>query len=348
MRDNPYTTTFGKEPGQSIPRVLQISTVLDAFCAGSPNQQVFMITGPRGSGKTVFMSDVSKRLAADESWEVVGLNPERDLLVALASKLSSRNQLAALFKSAKINLSFFGFGLEVSGSVPITDIEVALERMLASMKAHGKRLLVTIDEVTNTQTVREFAAAYQLLLREDLPVFLLMTGLYDNIRELQNQKSLTFLYRAPKIELKPLNLGAIARNYQRTLQVESEEALRMAQLTRGYSFAFQVLGSLAWEHGGMSDSVFDEYRQYLDDFVYDKMWSELSEGDRLLAWGIARTPTGKVAEVRELLDMETNRFNPYRRRLIQKGIVNGDRRGYVSFTLPCFEDYVLEHYGEQI
>lgn len=171
MRDNPYTTTFGKEPSQSIPRLSQESTVLEAFRASSPSQQLFMITGPRGSGKTVFMSNVSKRLAADELWEVVGLNPERDLLVALASKLSSRNQLAALFKSAKINLSFFGFGLEVSGTVPITDIEVALERMLASMKAHGKRLLVTIDEVTNTQTVREFAAAYQLLFGRICPCF---------------------------------------------------------------------------------------------------------------------------------------------------------------------------------
>lgn len=173
-----------------------------------------------------------------------------------------------------------------------------------------------------------------------------MTGLYDNISELQNQKSLTFLYRTPKIELKPLNIGAIARNYQRTLQVDSQEALNMARLTRGYSFAFQVLGFLVWEHGGMSDRVLDEYRQYLDDFVYDKVWSELSAGDRQLAWGIARSRTGKVAEVRGLLNMETNRFNPYRRRLIQKGIVNGDRRGYVGFALPCFEDYVLEHYED--
>ena len=41
--------------------------------------------------------------------------------------------------------------------------------------------------------------------------------------------------------------------------------------------------------------------------------------------------------------METNQFNPYRKRLIKKGILSGEMRGYVYFTLPLFEDYVLEN-----
>ena len=68
-----------------------------------------------------------------------------------------------------------------------------------------------------------------------------MTGLYENINSLQNEKSLTFLYRAAKIELKPLNLRTIAENYHSKLSVDEETALKMARLTKGYSFAFQVL-----------------------------------------------------------------------------------------------------------
>ena len=41
--------------------------------------------------------------------------------------------------------------------------------------------------------------------------------------------------------------------------------------------------------------------------------------------------------------METNKFNPYRDRLIKRGVVSGDTYGYVSFTLPLFERYVIEH-----
>ena len=41
--------------------------------------------------------------------------------------------------------------------------------------------------------------------------------------------------------------------------------------------------------------------------------------------------------------METNKFNPYRDRLIKRDVVSGDVYGYVSFTLPLFERYVIEH-----
>ena len=44
--------------------------------------------------------------------------------------------------------------------------------------------------------------------------------------------------------------------------------------------------------------------------------------------------------------METNEFNPYRKRLIKKGIVSGEMRGYVYFTLPLFDEYVIENYCE--
>lgn len=84
-------------------------------------------------------------------------------------------------------------------------------------------------------------------------------------------------------------------------------------------------------------------KQYLDDCAYEKIWSELSAGDRRVALAIAQSESGKVSDVRRILGMETNQFNPYRARLIRKGIVDGSLRGYVSFALPLFERYVIEH-----
>ena len=133
--------------------------------------------------------------------------------------------------------------------MPISDIEVALDRMLTSLQGHGKRLLICVDEVANTQGMREFASAFQILIRKDLPVFLLMTGLFDNLRKLQHEKTLTFLYRAPRIDMRPLNIGIIADNYHKNLEVNRGEALRMAQMTKGYPFAFQVFGYFAWRTG---------------------------------------------------------------------------------------------------
>ena len=236
------------------------------------------------------------------------------------------------------------FRVSVEGTQPITDAETAIIKILERLKKGGKRLLITIDEMTNSEYMKVFAGAFQIFVRQELPVFLLGTGLYENIEELQNEKSLTFLYRAPKIQLKPLNNAAIINKYKTIFNISPEKAAQMAGLTKGYPFAFQVLGYLTWNNDGDYNGILGEYEQYLSEFVYDKIWSELSQKDRMVAKGIADIKSGKIKEIRDAIGMETNEFNPYRKRLIRKGIVSGEKRGYVYFTLPLFEEYVIENY----
>lgn len=340
---NPFTLTFGKSPLEPVERPVQTNEIIDTFTAEPVNQQMFLITGVRGSGKTVMMTEISRKLRTREEWVVIELNPSVDLLQGILSKLNSNPVCAGIIKSAKIDLSFWGFGVSIEGAAPITDEETAIIAILEKMKKNGKKLLVTIDEVTNNEFIHVFAGSFQIFVRQDLPIFLLATGLYENIDELQNEKNLTFLYRAPKIQMKPLNQQAIIKKYMNIFQIEREQAAQMAELTKGYPFAFQVLGYLTWNNHGNYREVLEEYEQYLSEFVYDKIWSELSRKDRVVARGIAETDSGKIKDIREHLGMETNQFNPYRKRLIKKGILSGEMRGYVYFTLPLFEDYVLEN-----
>lgn len=340
---NPFTLTFGKSPLEPVERPVQTNEIIDTFTAEPVNQQMFLITGVRGSGKTVMMTEISRKLRIREEWVVIELNPSVDLLQGMLSKLNSNPVCAGIIKSAKIDLSFWGFGVSIEGAAPITDAETAIIAILEKMKKNGKKLLVTIDELTNNEFMHVFAGSFQIFVRQDLPIFLLATGLYENIDELQNEKNLTFLYRAPKIQMKPLNQQAIIKKYMNIFQIEREQAAQMAELTKGYPFAFQVLGYLTWNNHGNYREVLEEYEQYLSEFVYDKIWSELSRKDRVVARGIAETDSGKIKDIREHLRMETNQFNPYRKRLIKKGILSGEMRGYVYFTLPLFEDYVLEN-----
>ena len=242
MERNTYSLIFGKEPSERISRSSAVTMISETFSSDPSAQQIFMITGVRGSGKTVLMNEIKNTLQKKQEWIVFELSPERDMLTALAAKLSSQNHLAQIFQSAEINLSFFGLGLSVENSAPVTDIDTALSRMLSSLKEHGKKVLILIDEAVSNIYMRQFSSSFQILIREDLPRFLLMTGLYENIYELQNEKSLTFLYRAPKIDMKPLNLRAIAENYQNNFSLSDDETRQMALMTKGYSFAFQVLG----------------------------------------------------------------------------------------------------------
>ena len=57
----------------------------------------------------------------------------------------------------------------------------------------------------------------------------------------------------------------------------------------------------------------------------------------MVARGIADVEGGKIKDIREHLHMETNEFNPYRKRLIKKGILSGATRGYVLSLIHLFE-----------
>ena len=342
---NPYSLLFGREPEQYIRRAAEAEEIIQNFSYESPSEQIYMITGVRGSGKTVFMTEISNRLKKDKEWIVIELSSESNLLENLASHLASENSRAEIFKKAKINLSFWGFGLEVGGTAPITNIQLAITKMMEELKKHKKKVLVTIDEVVNNKSMKEFASAFQIFVRQNLPICLLMTGLFENIDELQNQKNFTFLYGAPKIYLNPLNKKEIAYNYKNTLKINDEDATEMSGLTNGYSFAFQVLGYFAWENNGDFRKVINKYKNYVSEYSYDKIWAELSNKDREILFGIANVPSGKIADIRNFLCISTHEFNPYRKRLIKKGLINGEQYGYVKFVLPFFDEYVNDNWS---
>ena len=342
--NNPFSMVFGKEPSAMILRIDQTNQILESISSTNPAYQAYMITGVRGSGKTVMLTNIIHLLAKQPDWIIIELNPERDMLQSMVSKLCADEELYKLFQRARINLSLFGLGIEIEGKTPETDVEVTLIKMLESIKKQGKKVLIAIDEVSNNEYMRVFASSFQMFVRHDLPVFMVMTGLYENVDDLQNEKTLTFLYRAPKVIMTPLNFGAITAQYEKTLKVDRPTAIEMARLTMGYPLAFQLLGYLCFENGGDYRDQIPEYRQSLEDLVYIKIWSELSRKDKQVSHAIARSKDGKISDIRDTLKCSSNEFNPYRDRLIKKGIINGDERGYVRFTLPLFAEFVNETY----
>lgn len=340
--NNPFTLSFGKKPLQYISRIAQTNQIIDNFKAVIPSNQIFMITGVRGSGKTVMMTNIAGELREKEDWIVVELNPTRDLLQSLAAKLYGIPELHAKFIKAKLDFSAFGLGVSIENVPPITDIENAVEKMLEQIKKAGKRLLITIDEAVNSEYIRIFASSFQIFLRQEYPIYLLMTGLYENIYELQNDKALTFLYRAPKIVLEPLNYTAVRKHYMDIFGIDIDTAEKMTALTKGYPFAFQVLGYLYWENRETKsiDDILPEYDQYLEEYVYSKIWSELSEQDKKILTEIAISKEEKVKNIRERLGMKSELFSVYRDRLKRKGVINTKEYGKVSMALPRFDEFV--------
>lgn len=78
--------------------------VIDSFAAEVPSAQVYMITGVRGSGKTVFMTNIVCEMREKKDWYAIELNTDGDLLSDLASKLYSIPGLNALFLKANSDI----------------------------------------------------------------------------------------------------------------------------------------------------------------------------------------------------------------------------------------------------
>lgn len=345
--NNPFSVSFGKKPGQYISRITQTNEIVEMFTQEEINNQVYLITGVRGSGKTVLLTSVEKILSENEDFICVELNPTRDMLKSFAAKLYDVPILRTQFVKAKLDLSALGIGLSIEGAAPVNDIESAIDTMLKTVKKLNKRVLVAVDEATNSENVRVFTTAFQIMIRNEAPVFLAMTGLYENIYELQNDKALTFMYRAPKIFLEPLNFTAVRARYASVFNISLEEAEKMAVLTKGYPFAFQVLGYLMWENkGGTIEDVINDFDQYLYEYVYSKIWSETSDNDKKVLISMATTGSNSVLEVREAVGMSAEKFSVYRERLLRKGVVISQGYGNLSLVLPRFAEFVKERVAE--
>lgn len=341
MSGNPFTLTFGQKPGEFIPRMKPMKMIRDSFEMEIPTSRVYMLAGIRGSGKTVSLTELSDEYSGRDGWLVVNLSADTDLVGQSYSELlrisRGKNIFAKTDISAEINL-------------PVVDIKVrkadaglkadsALRSLLEQLGKKGRKVLFLIDEINNNPEVRHFCSEFQIYIRMHYPVYLIMAGLYDNISNLQNVKTLTFLYRVPKIFLAPLNLAAITASYQSVFQIPGKEAVEMAKLTKGYPFAFQILGYLRWENDGNMTALMSEYDSLLAQYAYEKIWSELSEKDQEIVKAVA-DGCHTVKAVRDRLAVSSQYLNVYRRRLIDRGVLCSPQHGALDFALPRFAEYV--------
>lgn len=341
VQENPFTLTFGKEPPSLIEREPDVSIILNNLKKKNPGWQTCLITGVRGSGKTCLMTEVANRLSNEQEWVIVNLSPEFDMVELWAEELARKPSLQNIFKEASVDLSLFGVTVHVAGEKSSSSAPSRLRDLLDPLMNHGKRILVTVDEVVPNKTMKQLASLIQILIREKYPIYILMTGLFENIEPLKQDRSLTFLHRAWKVDLKSLDLRSIARNYQEIFHLDKQEAVEMAKETSGYAFAYQLLGFLSFESQKKFSEILTEYDDKLAQFVYEKLWDDSSENDRIVLKGIAVSGP-KVEDIRAYVGMESNKFGQYRRRLLQRGIISSRRFGEVEFALPRFPVFIEE------
>ena len=348
--NNPYTLQFSYIPPQYILRKSVTEEIVGDYMRSVPAFRGHFITGVRGTGKTVMLAEISRLMSDRKDWIVVDIeNPESNILDSLVRGLYRNSNLKRMFINAKIDLSFLGIGVSIEQSNAVATNEAdAMDFILKVLKKEGKRLLVTIDEVTYCKQIAAFSHTLSSYARAGYEIYVLMTGLKENIKAIKNDKSLTFLYRAKEHVLESLNITAIIANYSKVFNIDREMAEEMAYLTKGYSFAFQTLGYLYWEALCKNDiknidknEILTYYDQYLSEFSYEKIWSEIPAKEKKILKGLAKSETGKVQEIREIVGINSSEFSVYRERLLERGLICSTEYGYVKFTLPRFGEFAL-------
>lgn len=336
-----FTLTFGQLPNSYINRKNTSKKICDDFGLDFPLSRIYIISGVRGSGKTVLLTDVANTIKEKKDWIVVDVNPNREILEQIASGIYENTNVKHLFLSKSFSFSFHGIGFSIEGTEPISNIKTILEKMLTILKKHNKKLLITIDEASNTYHMRSFVHDFQSLLRSEYEIFTLMTGLYENVNSLQNNKNLTFLYRAPKIMLEPLDLNLIKDEYSLIFPSEKEETIiSLTNLTKGYAFAYQVVGYLFSKYKDIN-KIYTELDQYLSIYVYDKIWSSLPNNEKLFLKCFCNDSM-TTDEIISSVPYNNKSYSVYRDRLIKRGLLSAIEYGQIELSLPRFNIFISD------
>lgn len=340
--NNPFTLTFGVLPEQFISREGIADQVISDFSSGQNDSNAYILKGVRGAGKTVMLSYLRGQFENMDGWIVLNINPEMDILEGIAAKLYEKGAAKRFFIKKTFNFSFHGFGFSLEGEVPVKSVETLLEKMLEIIRKQGKKVLVAIDEISSSKNVKVFSHTFKNLVIDGYPIYLLATGLNENVSNLQDEETLTFIYRAPKIDISALSLYAIANSYRRTLGLSESEANKCAALTEGYASAYQILGSILFKSGKkeIDDMVLEEFDKTLEEINYGKMWSDLSRNDKEFLFGFSSQKMNKAKSIIENSSIGVKSYSKYRERLLKLGIVASDSYGYLSLTLPRLYQFI--------
>lgn len=339
-KNNPFCLSFGKEPDRYVERAEAYSQIAETFDSISPSSNCYLVMGVRGIGKTVLLSTILNDYREKSNWVVVSLNAGRNLLEMFAAGLYEDGRLQKHFIDASLNLSKFGIGLNIKKNPPISDIQIAIEKMVKIVNDKGMRVLITIDDVTKSKDVISFACAFQDLISKRMQVYLLMTGLYENIYNLQRDKRCSFLLRAEKVNVGPLSLIGMKNQYMQAFQCSEKNALEMAKFTKGYSYAFQALGYIMWDKDCSLEEAIPAFDEKMASYCYEKVWDDLSEKEKEIITLLAQNGDMKTKDVARKIDVTDKTFSVQRDRLIKKGIIDGSDHGLVRLALPRFEEFV--------
>lgn len=353
-RIDPFTRTPGIAGKAYIDNGVA-DEIITNFCNEDSYKYVYKITGLRGSGKSVEYSKIIRSLKERNDWLVYPLSASGDAITTLISKLSMEKFINSNKEQTTISsaTSIGGDAVIINGTETINisksiisndnyySHEATLTHMINLASQHNFKVLIGVDDIAKTNDMIKLLSIVGSMLLEGLPVYLVVTGLSENIEDFSSEKNLSFFKRADSIEITTLNKFDITYMYEKLLGVDSITAKEIESVSMGYAYAYQVLGSLYFtkEDTETLEDIIPDFERIMFKDSYDLIWKNLSQGEKDMIRCLCKSATGKAEEIKNLMKTPAS-YPVYRDRLINKHIVDGHTRGHLKIRLPRFEKYV--------
>lgn len=357
---NPFKPTAGVMPPVLIGR----SAVSADFSEGLDDgpgapDRLMLVTGARGSGKTVMLTELG-HIAAKRGWTIVDETASPGLCERLIARIAPKpGRIAdATFKPSVMGVSLGE--MRIAPALRPSTLRDAMSARLSTL-GKGKGLLITVDETQDAslEDMTAIATSVQHMLRDNAEIAFVFAGLPSLTSDLLNAKVLTFLRRASMKELGDVPLPEVRDALAGTIRgagvlIDDLSLDMTTEATGGYPYMIQLVGYHIWRQarrrtGGEGNSILaedvrngiDQARAKLGEGVCAPVVRRLSARavDYLTAMAQDDGPSSTSAIARRIGE-SMDYANVYRQRLLDEHVIKGAGRGYVDFAIPFLREYL--------
>jgi len=378
---NPFSPGAGAPPPELVGRaaVFEEARILLGRIRLRRSVQSFMLTGLRGVGKTVLLSEIKRmaygadvlpvavEAAEDKSLSTLLVAPLKKVLFELdrmqGAKDKVKRGLVALrnfLGTIKVEIGDFGLGIDPQhGFADSGDLEYDLGELFSCVAEaaaeKNKGVVILVDEIQYLQE-KELGAlimAMHRMQQDSLPLALVGAGLPILPGLAGNAKSYAErLFRFPEVgALSEADSILAIRNplVQANVRIDDDAVRRVYEIAQGYPYFLQEWGYQLWNaveqdpiHLQDVDAVHPSVLARLDSSFFRVRMERLtkSEKDFLFAMAEISGEEIRIGAVAEKMGVSVGALGPRRSSLIKKGMIYSPAHGNVAFSVPLFDDYL--------
>jgi hypothetical protein len=378
---NPYNPGAGTRPPALVGRDGEIEgmdVTLQRLLRGT-NSQSQLLTGLRGTGKTVLLNEFED-LAEGRGYfhEYIEVNEDGTLAPAIAAALrrvllamDAKRRLGESVRRALGVLKAFSIripdGPELSidvdavwGPADSGELGADLAGLFVEVgtvaRANDTGILLAIDELhyVDQPTLTALLVGLHRATQERLPITISGAGL-PTLAALTGEAK-TYAERMFVVSRMGMLTEMQASDALQTparsegVEWEDEALARVLDVTKCYPYFLQEFGKHAWDVADGPDAItLDDFDRSialsiakLDDSFFSVRAAGSTAGERVYMRTMARLGPGPVrtADVARSLGTSLASLSPVRDRLIKRAMCYVPKRGRIAFTVPLFDEYM--------